>query len=97
MGFISGRVTRQKIRQGLAPSTLAASFSSAGIVFRPASTVTAMNGNACQTTRIAIIVYAAVALVVAQLNCAQSVLPTSQCGIFASAQSTRPPSGLNIQ
>ena len=56
-----------------------------------------MNGNDCQTTRIAISVYAAVALVVAQLNCDQSELPTSQCGILLSAQSTRPPSGLNIQ
>ena len=45
-----GKVTDQKTRHGPAPSTRAASCSSLGTLFRPASTLTAMNGNECQTT-----------------------------------------------
>src|SRR5215472_240455 len=95
--FSSGEVIFQNTRHWLAPSTLAASSSSAGIVFSPASTETAMNGNACQTTSTAITTYAWKAPVVVQLYCAQLLLPTSQCGSFDSTQSTTPPSGLTSQ
>src|SRR5689334_5839508 len=49
-GFSSGKVIFQKIRHAEAPSTLAASYSSLEMLFNPASTETAMNGNEAQTT-----------------------------------------------
>ena len=64
---------------------------------RPASTLTAMNGNDVQTTSTVSTVYACSAPVVVQLYPAQLVLPTSQCGILLRVQSTSPPSGLNSQ
>src|ERR1700730_10686155 len=97
IGFSSGEMTRQTTRHAVAPPIRAASYSSAGTVFSPASVVTAMNGNACQTTSTVSTVYACSAPVVVQLNPDQLVLPTSQCGSLLSVQSTSPPSGLNSQ
>ena len=49
-GRSSGNVIFQNVRHGPAPSTRAASCSSAGSVRSPASTVTAMNGKPGQTS-----------------------------------------------
>src|SRR5579875_2298958 len=97
IGRISGYVTRQNDRHGPAPSTRAASTSSAGMVFSPASTVTAMNGKLIQTTSAVSTVYAGRAPLVVQLNPAQWAPPPSQPGSLLSVQSTIPPSGLNSQ
>src|ERR1700738_1300237 len=97
IGLSIGEVIFLKLCHGPAPSTLADSYSSAGMDFSPASTVTAMNGNDCQTTSSVATVYAGSAPFVAQLNCAQCWPPPSQCGSRASAQLTIPPSGLKNQ
>ena len=49
-GVSNGSVTRQNIWGPAAPSTSAASSSSTGIVCRPASTTSVMNGVHCQTS-----------------------------------------------
>src|ERR1700722_318612 len=97
IGLSSGKVIFQNTRHRLAPSTQAASCSSAGTVFRPASTATAMNGNDVHTTSRVATVYICSAPVVVQLYCAQLVLPTSHVGSRDRIQSARPPSGLNSQ
>src|ERR1700722_12426849 len=97
IGFSRGKGSGRTTRQRPAPSTRAASNSSAGTVFRPASTATAMNGNDVHTTSRVATVYICSAPVVVQLYCAQLVLPTSHVGSRDRIQSARPPSGLNSQ
>jgi len=50
VNFSNGRVMDQKLCQTLAPSALAASYSSWGIDWMPASSTSIMNGVLCQTS-----------------------------------------------
>src|SRR6266700_1471056 len=66
------------------------------MVFRPASTDTAMNGNACHITSSVITVYAGSGALV-QLNPDHRAPPPSHAGTLPSSQSATPPSGSNSQ
>lgn len=90
-----GKVTLQKLRQPLAPSTFAASYSSCGMLFSPASTETATNGNACQTITMISTENSGTGSR-NQLKSRQPE-PTSQSGIRSRVTFTRPRPGMNSQ